>query len=179
MKREELGKLGLTDEQVDAIMKMNGEDINREKAKLADYESVKQQLDKANEAINGMADYEEVKASVAKYQAEAETARKEAEAKVQQLQLQAKIKDFTSGKKFVNDLTRDAINAQLESALNDESNKGKSLDELLNGITEGKTDIFREENAPTPPTVTGMNGDAGKEDGVLAAFQRMNPTIKI
>jgi predicted RNA-binding Zn ribbon-like protein len=179
MKREELTAAGLNEEQVNLVMKLNGDDINREKAKYADYDVIKQQLEKANETIDGMKDYDDVKASVAKYQQEAETARNEAAAKVKQLELQAKIKDFTSGKKFVNDLTREAINAQLESALNDDANKGKSLDELLKSITDGKADIFREDNAPTPPTVPGMNGDKGAEDGVTAAFKALNPTLKI
>lgn len=179
MKREELTALGLTDEQINSVMKMNGDDINREKGKFADYDEIKQQLDKANAAIDGMKDYEDVKASVAKYQADAEAAKQEYEAKVKRLELQAKIKDFTSSKKFVNDLTRDAINAQLESALNDDANKGKSLDELLTALTDGKTDIFREENAPTPPVVTGMQGEGGKENGVVAAFKALNPNINL
>ena len=160
MKREELTALGLTDEQIDSVMKMNGDDINREKGKFADYDEIKQQLEKANKTIAGMADYDDVKADVAKYQQEAETAKQEAEAKVKRLELQAKIKDFTSSKKFVNDLTREAINAQLESALNDDANKGKSLDDLLKALTDGKTDIFCEEKTPTPPTVLPMGSGA-------------------
>ena len=160
MKRDDLTALGLTDEQIDSVMKLNGNDINREKAKYADYDELKQQLEKANTAIDGMKDYDAVKAEVAKYQAEAESAKKEYAAKVQRLELQAKIKDFTNGKKFVNDLTRDAINEQLETALNDDANKGKSLDDLLKAITDGKTDIFREENAPTPPTMAPMGTGA-------------------
>ena len=160
MKREELQTLGLTDEQINSVMKLNGDDINREKAKFADYDEIKQQHEKANTTIDGMKDYDDVKASVTKYQQEAADAKKEAEAKVKRLELQAKIKDFTNGKKFVNDLTRDAINAQLENALNDDANKGKSLDDLLKALTDGKTDIFREENTPTPPTVTQMGNGA-------------------
>ena len=150
MKREELQTLGLTDEQINSVMKLNGDDINREKSKFADYDAIKQQLEKANATIDGM-----------------------------KLELQAKIKDFTSDKKFVNDLTRDAINAQLESALNDDANKGKSLDDLLKALTDGKDDIFREENTPTPPHVPGMTGDKGTEDGVTAAFKALNPTLNI
>lgn len=156
MKREELTAAGLTDEQIDKVMKLNGDDINREKAKFSDYDDIKKQLEKANATIDGMKDYEDVKAKVTQYQQEAENAKKEAAAKVQQLELQAKIKDFTGNKKFVNDLTRDAINAQLEKALNDDANKGKSLDDLLKALTDGKTDIFKNDNAPTPPTVTQM-----------------------
>ena len=164
MKREELTAAGLTDEQVEKVMKLNGDDINREKAKFSDYDDLKKQLEKANATIDSMKDYEEVKAKVIQYQQEAENAKKEAAAKVQQLELQAKIKDFTGSKKFVNDLTRDAINAQLEKALNDDANKGKSLVDLLKAITDGKTDIFKNENTPTPPTVTTMTSQSNKDD---------------
>ena len=156
MKREELTAAGLTEKKKKKVMKLNGDDINREKAKYSDYDDIKKQLEKANATIEGWKDYDAVKADVAKYQQEAENAKKEAAAKVRQLELQAKVKDFTSGKKFVNDLTRDAINAQLEAALNDDNNKGKSLDDLLKALTDGKTDIFKDENIATPPTVTNM-----------------------
>lgn len=175
MKREELTALGLTDEQINSVMKLNGDDINREKSKFADYDVIKQQLEKANATIDGMKDYDDVKASVAKYQQEAETAKAEAEAKVKRLELQAKIKDFTSDKKFVNDLTRDAINAQLESALNDDANKGKSLDDLLKALTDGKDDIFREENIPTPPTMAPMGNGAQTP---APAAQPAKPTLQ-
>lgn len=156
MKREELTAAGLTDEQVDKVMKLNGDDINREKAKYSDYDDLKAQLEKANATIEGWKDYDAIKADVAKYQQEAENAKKEAAAKVQQLEDKARVKDFTSSKKFVNELTRDAINAQLYDAMNDAANKGKSLDDLLKALTDGKTDIFKDENTPTPPTVTNM-----------------------
>ena len=179
MKREELTAAGLTDEQIDKVMKLNGDDINREKAKFADYDEIKAQLEKANATIDGMKDYEAVKADVLKYQQEAEKAKAEAAAKVQQLELQGKIKDFTSTKKFVNDITREAINAQLESALNDSANKGKSIDELFKALTDGKTDILKDDNAPTPPTVPPMGGNGDNVDGVTAAFKAMNPTLNI
>ena len=154
MKREELTAAGLTDEQVENVMKLNGDDINREKAKFSDYDDIKKQLEKANATIEGWKDYDAIKADVSKYQQEAENARKEAAAKVQQLEDKARVKDFTSSKNFVNELTRDAINAQLYDAMNDAANKGKSLDDLLKALTDGKTDIFNEENTPKPPTVT-------------------------
>lgn len=179
MKREELTAAGLTEEQINTVMKLNGDDINREKAKFADYDEIKAQLEKANATIDGMKDYEAVKADVLKYQQEAEKAKAEAAAKVQQLELQGKIKDFTSTKKFVNDITREAINAQLENALNDQANKGKSIDELFKALTDGKSDILKDDNAPTPPTVPPMGGNGDNVDGVTAAFKAMNPTLNI
>ena len=179
MKREELTAAGLTEEQINTVMKLNGDAINREKAKFADYDEIKAQLEKANATIDGMKDYEAVKADVLKYQQEAEKAKAEAAAKVQQLELQGKIKDFTSTKKFVNDITREAINAQLESALNDQANKGKSIDELFKALTDGKTDILKDDSQPTPPTVPPMGGNGDNVDGVTAAFKAMNPTLNI
>ena len=61
-------------------------------------------------------------------------------------------------------MTRDAINAQLEKALNDDANKGKSLDDLLKALTDGKADIFKDENTPTPPTVTTMTSQQQNND---------------
>lgn len=51
MKREDLKAMGLTDEQVDAIMKANGQDINAAKAGYSDYEDIKTQLATANGTI--------------------------------------------------------------------------------------------------------------------------------
>ena len=164
MKREELEAIGLTADQIDAVMKTNGSDINRERAKFADYDDVKKQLETANATLEKMKDYDEVKADVLKYQQEAEKAKADAAAKVQQLEDKARVKDFTSSKKFVNELTRDAINAQLYDAMNDAANKGKSLDDLLKAITDGKTDIFKNENTPTPPPVTTRTSHSNKDD---------------
>ena len=164
MKREELTALGLTEEQINEVMKKNGEDITREQKKFADYDDIKAQLEKANATIDSMKDYEAVKADVAKYQQEAQQAKADAEAKVHKLELQAKIKDFTNAKKFVNDITREAINAQLESALNDDANKGKSIEELFKALTDGKSDILKNEDAPTPPEVPSMANKGGAAD---------------
>ena len=56
MKREELTAAGLTDDQVEKVMKLNGDDINREKAKYSDYDDIKKQPEKANATIDGMKD---------------------------------------------------------------------------------------------------------------------------
>lgn len=177
MKREELTAAGLTEEQINTVMKLNGDDINREKTKYSDYDDVKKQLEKANATIEGWKDYDAIKADVTKYQQEAQQAKADADARVQKLELQAKIKDFTNGKKFVNDITREAINAQLESALNDTANKGKSIEELFKGLTDGKTDILKNEDTPTPPEVPSManKGTAADDDAQARAVMGLPP----
>lgn len=60
MKREELRGIvdGITDEQLDAIMKLNGNSINAEKSKANDLRKL---LDEANERINALSEDNEAK----------------------------------------------------------------------------------------------------------------------
>lgn len=178
MKREELTAAGLSDEQIDQVMKLNGDDINREKSKYSDFDDVKKQLEKANATIEGWKDYDAIKADVAKYQQEAEEAKKEAATKVQQLELQAKVKDFTSGKKFVNKITQDAISAKMCEALGADESKGKNLDDIFVEITKEQSDILRDESTPTPPVVPAMGGKSGKSEDAQARAVMGLPPIK-
>lgn len=74
MKTEELKTLGLTEEQISAVMAANGKDVAAEKAKYdavkTDYEAVKTQLATANTTIDGFKDYDEIKGKVTQYQAD-------------------------------------------------------------------------------------------------------------
>ena len=178
MKRDFLESLKLDAEAINKIMAENGRDIENAKAKFADYEDVKKQLADANATIEKFADYDQTKADVEKYKAEALNAQKEAAAKIAQLEIQAKVKDFTGGKKFVNDLTRDAINQSLEKALGDDASKGKSLDDLFREVIEGKENILVNEDAPKPPVTAQIGGQGSNESGVMAAFKALNPNIK-
>ena len=181
MKREELEKLGLSVEQIDAVMKSNGQAIEAERAKFADYDDIKTQLANANKTIEGFADYDETKAAVEKYKAEAETARNEAVQKIAALELRGKVKDYTSGKKFVNSLTREAIDGKLYDELTKDENKGKSLDDLFNTIIGEDKNILVDETKAEPPVVTNMSGNNGasNDDGVTAAFKKLNPNLDL
>ena len=72
MKTEKLKELGLTDDQISAVMAENGKDVTAEKAKFdtlkTDHESVKTQLTTANATIDGFKDYDEIKGKVTQYQ---------------------------------------------------------------------------------------------------------------
>jgi hypothetical protein len=50
---------------------------------------------------------------------------------------------------------------------------------LFKALTDGKADILKDDNAPTPPTVPPMGGNGDNVDGVTAAFKAMNPTLNI
>lgn len=67
MKKEELLELGLTEEQVQGVFKLNGQDINSIKSER---DNLKSELEVANNKISELGDYEDVKAEVKKYKNE-------------------------------------------------------------------------------------------------------------
>jgi len=184
MKRDFLKELGIDEEAINKIMAENGKDINNAKGEVektaAELEQTKKDLAAANETLEKFKDYDVIKSDVEKYKADAEKSKAEYEKKIKTMELETRVKDFTSSKKFVNDLTRDSINNSLIGLLNDDTNAGKSLDELLNGLTDGKENIFVNENTPKPPVTPDLKGgNADNESGVMAAFRRLNPNINI
>jgi len=164
MKREFLEGLKLDADIIDKIMSENGKDINKEKAKYADYDDLKSQLETANKTIEKFKDYDQTKADVEKYKAEIEKLQKESEAKIASMERQAKVKDYLSSKKFVNDITRDAIAGKMSELLSADESKGKNLDDIFVELTKDKQDILKDETQATPPVVTGMSGKGGKPD---------------
>lgn len=180
MKREFLKGLNLDDSAIDKIMAENGRDIEGAKKPFADYEDVKSRLKAAEEAVSKFGDYDATKALAEKLAEELKAAKAESEAKIAKMEIESRAKDFAAGKKFVNDITRDAVARMLAEKLGSESAKGKSLDELFAEVTAGKTNVLLEENAPTPPVQGAMGGSAkAGEGGVLAAFRKLNPNLKL
>lgn len=173
MKREFLEGLNLESAVIDQIMAENGKDIEREKQKtLAAQEDAKEtraQLEKANKTLEGFADHEQIKADVEKYKAEAEKAKKEAAVKIASLERTAQVKDFLSDKKFVNDITRDALAAKLTEQLGSEEAKGKSLDDLFAALTKDQKNILADDIAPSPPVQGSMKGGSHAADERAAA----------
>ncbi len=165
MKRDFLEGLGIEAEAIDKIMKENGKDIESAKAKFSDYDDLKQQLETANATLEKFADYDQTKAEVEKYKAEAEKIKQESAAKIAAMERSGKIKDYLSGKKFVNKITQDVITAKMCEALGADDSKGKNLDDIFAEITKDQeADILKDDTAPTPPVVTAMGGKGGKSD---------------
>lgn len=179
MKRDFLKELGIADDVVDKIMAENGKDIEATKGKFADYEDIKQQLEAAKTTLDKFSDYDQTKADVEKWKADYQKAVTEGEQRVKKLERQGLVKDYLGGKKFVNELTKKAVADLLNAALENEESKGKSLDDLFRTATEGMENIIVDDKAPQPPTVPGMTGKPGTEDGVLEAFKRSHPGMKI
>ncbi|MCM1218939.1 MAG: phage scaffolding protein [Lachnospiraceae bacterium] len=164
MKRDFLEGLGVPAEAIDKIMAENGKDIEGAKAKFADYDDIRKQLETANATIDKFKDYDEVKAEVEKYKAELRKSQEESAAKIAAMERSSKVNEFLADKKFVNQITREHISKQVADALADGKHEGKSVKDIFDEITKDKADILKDENAPQPPTTIAMGGGKPKGD---------------
>ena len=90
MTREFLKTLGIEDKSViDSIMDENGKDINAEKTKFGDYETLKTQLSDANKKIEefGKLDFDGVKAMADDYKAKFEQAQADSKKQLDELHI--------------------------------------------------------------------------------------------
>lgn len=158
MKRDFLEGLGVPAEAIDKIMAENGKDIEGAKAKFADYDDIRKQLDAANATLEKFKDYDQTKAEVEKYKAENKKLQEESAAKIAAMERSAKVNEFLSGKKFVNDITREHISKQIADALADGKHEGKNIKDIFDEITKDRADILKDDDAPTPPKVPPMGG---------------------
>lgn len=173
MKRDDLKQHGLTDEAMDFVMGEFGKLTEANKntqtqlAKaLADLEAAKQ---------TG-ATLESAQVEVAKLKADLSKAIAEAQASQKQWRVHDSVQKALAGKKFVNDITRDAVAKQMEEALLKDSSESPDYEAVLKGITDGKANVFVEDNAPSPPVQPQLAATAAQtESGVTAAFRKLNP----
>ena len=183
MKTDFLRELGLDDEVVKKIMAENGKDIEREKEKAnalaLELSSVKSHAEELAKKLEGAGDVDKLKSDLIEWQEKAKAIEAESQAKLKKLELMGEVKDFTNKKKFANEITKDAIASRLVELLESEESKGKSLDDLFSGLVEGKENILLDDTRPTPPVVTNMAGEGDAEDGVMRAFKKLNPNLKL
>ena len=94
--------------------------------------------------------------------------------------LNDKIIEALGNKKFVNDFTKKAIIDSIKEGLDKEENKGKSIENLLEEITENKEGIFitEETEVPRATGVQNKNTTSQKEDGVMAILKAKHPDIE-
>ncbi|HPM06969.1 MAG TPA: phage scaffolding protein [Treponemataceae bacterium] len=170
-------------EVIEKIMAENGRDIEREKEKAnalsLELTNVKTQSAELMQKLESAGDVEKLKADLKEWQDKAKTIERESQAKLKRLETMRKASDFASNKKFANEITKEAITSRLVELLESEDSKGKSIDDLFDGLIEGKENVLLDESKPVPPTVTKMTGTGGEEDGVMQAFKKLNPNLKL
>lgn len=128
MKRDELKNLGLTDEQIDSVMTMNGADITREKGKAdkweSDYNALKATADAdAQKYATYDSDMEEL-ATLRAYK--------------DGVEFDKRFTAVLGDSKPVNDMTRKGLSGLFAEAVKDPANEGKTDADIWSCIVSGK-----------------------------------------
>jgi Asp-tRNA(Asn)/Glu-tRNA(Gln) amidotransferase C subunit len=184
MKRSDLEGLELSKEQVDAIMKLHGEDIEANKGKLKIAEdaaaNIQKQLDEANQAIEGFKKLdpdgikkasEEWEQKAKTFQSEAEQARKDADKKVLDYKfdtrLMAELKDkfkVINPKRIIQDLDKSLLKYDEEK----DEITGNLADQVA-PIREKEGNLFSDEKPPAKIT-TGVKTTSIGEPSLASAI---------
>ena len=183
MKREELEAMGLAKDAIDKIMDLNGADINAAKAPVnqlqAQVETLTGQLQTATDGLKAFegVDVNSLKEQISKLQSDMQ-AQKEAfafdsmldgairDAKGRNVKAIRSLLDIESLKTSKNQA--EDIKAQLERCQSENGWAFGSDDAANSGLQTAATG-----------TEHGAGGTVGAEDGVEAAFARLNPHLKI
>lgn len=181
MKREDLKKLlgeSATDEVINGIMKLHGDDIEAHKVKVTEVETArdqfKTQLDAANEQIagfKGMKTQEEVDAAVAEYKTKYEQAEQEHAAQLVGMQFD---KDFDAALTGAKVKYPNEIKARLQlDALKDSNGKfiAERFNEQIGKLKTDAVDLFESDN-PNPRLVSKTNNTTVVGDPVTNAARR-------
>lgn len=177
MKRDDLTKLGLTDDaMIDKIMALHGSDIETHKAKLTatstELEGIKGQLVEAGKTIEGFKalNVDQIKASADEWKAKAEKAAADAAAQVSQMRFDHALDGALSEAKAKNAkavralLSSDALKLQEDGTI-------LGLKEQLDKI-KSEADYLFANDAPTPKIVTGGNNQSVLGDPSVIAMRK-------
>ena len=183
MTKEELLALGLNEEQIAEVFKINGKDIEKHKnlseTKEAELETIKNQLENANKKIEefkGM-DVESIKAAADEYKEKYENAKEEAEKELEKIKFNHAIEKALAGAKAKNIKAVKALLDMEGLKLTDEKILG--LDEQLEKIKEENDFLFETgEKEKAPSIVRPGGGDPAPEvedlSSALAQFYNKN-----
>lgn len=175
MKRKFLEDLGLTKEQIDSIMAVNGEDIEKAKGDLAD---VKAQLETANNTIKERdtqleelkkVDAKALQDEITKLQEANKTAQKEHEKQLADMKLTTALKlgitDAQDIDLVIGQLDREKISLG-------EDGKVVGLEEQLKTLRESKGFLFKQEPQIKSPFRL-SNSNTGNQGMTRADFLKM------
>lgn len=180
MTKEELKALGLTDEQIAEVFKINGKDVEKFKTDLTtaqtELASAKEQLTTANTEIQKFKsmDIEQIKQAADDYKAKFEAAEAKSKEDIRKLQLDYKIENLLLKEGAVNTKAVKALLDASKISLDGENIIG--LDEQLKNLKETETWAF----SAQAPVKTGLTHKTSPEglSAVEARFYEKNPDLK-
>lgn len=171
MTKQELLDLGLSEEQIKEVFKINDIDIEKAKGDLStketELESIKEQLKQANTQIESFKemDIETIKATADEYKSKYEEAQAKAQEELEKVQFEHKLESALTGAKAKN--TR-AVKALLDlEGLKLNKDEIVGLSEQLEKLKEENDYLFesQEENKEGPPAFI-RPGGGGKPEVV-------------
>lgn len=185
MKREflqniKVGDQALPKEVIDMILDEHSRGIGAEKAKYADYDTIKTQLDEAQKTIKGLQDQdiEGARKSAKEWEEKYNQAIADHQKQMADMAFDQSLDTAIAGIKGKN---AKAIKALLDmEALKKSTNQDADIKAALEALKKDSGYLF-EEAAKAPPYApgAGAGGVGGAVDGVAAAFSALNPGLKI
>ena len=170
------------DEIIKQIFAENGKDVNAEKTKYSDYDTIETQLAEAKTTITALeqtkGEASTMKAELDKYKAADEQRKKDEDAAKARKETETRF-DAAVGadKKFVHEYVRTGVIGEFEKALADPANKGKSDKEVFEAITKDK-DYFASQNPPAAGSMGGAAGGSGVDSVDVRAIMGLPPIDK-
>jgi hypothetical protein len=183
MKRSDLEALELNKEQVDAIMKLHGEDIETHKSKLTlandETKAIQKQLDEANVTIDGFKKLDpesakkaadDWKAKAEEFQKLAEQSKKDAEAEIEKFKFTKDLESELAATHKVKDASDVIPKLNLEKIQRGEGDvKFIGLDEQIKPLKETKGYLFSDEK-PAAKITTGLQSQSTTEPTLANAI---------
>lgn len=172
MKREDLTKLGLTEEQVDQIMALHGQDVEKQKQIAAEVPGLKTQLAEATKTIEGFKamNIDQIKAAADEWKTKAEKAQADAAAQIADLKFNHALDGALAVAKARNaKAVRALLNVDLLKLTEDGSLSG--LKEQLEKI-KSENDYLFESDKPQQKLIAGGKTDPVLSDAVVNAARQ-------
>lgn len=149
MNKEQLKALGLNDEQITEVFKLNGKAIAKEQQRADSteiaLEDTKKMLTDANAKIEGFKDLDidTIKAEAQKYKDELETTRRESEDRINALQYETTLKEYMGNHKFASERIKNSIMNDVKSKeFKMDDGKLLGVDEYMNQLKEKEPESF-------------------------------------
>ena len=190
MKREflqniKVGDQTLPKEVIDMIMDENGHDIEAVKAKFADYDTIKTQLEEAKTTIQSFndqgQDIEAARQKAAEWENKYNQAIADHEAEKAEREFMADIVDEITRRRGRNkDAIIGALGKDQMDALRSSKNRKDDIKAAFDKFQQDNSYLFDGEQTP-PPYAPGAGSQnmGGGVGGVEAAFAKLNPGLKL
>ena len=178
MKREDLKNLGLTDDQLESVMKLHGQDVESNKAKYADYDELKatndsltKQVEQAGKDLKKLSklttDNEDLNKTVEDLRKAAKDAQDKASAEIQAVKLDNAINSGLSERKARNTKAVKAL-LDMDAIKFNEDGQLDGLTEQLDAISKDNGFLF-DQGQKTDYEPTGNDKASGATD--IQAFK--------